>query len=93
MAVATKKELMEQHKQGLIKPVASYGLSNTGGLAIIEADDEKVFGYSSYGQDEIKHTDYFYVKVNYTSQGRGFFKVGQLTIYLDECMRINQGGY
>lgn len=86
----TKAELMKAVRKGELKPIASCTLSNTGGIAICYIDDysEKVFGYMAYGQEEIATKDFFFVKMNTESSGRQFFKVGQLKIYLDECMRL-----
>ena len=88
----TKAELMKAVRDGELQPIASHTLSNTGGIAICYMDDysEKVFGYMAYGQKikEMASKDFFFVKINTENSGRQFFKVGQLKIYLDECMRL-----
>lgn len=86
----TKRELIDNHKRGQLVPIASYPLSNNGGIAICYMDDysEKVFGFMAYGQDAVQSKDYFYVKINNAGRDSANFKVGQLTIPLSGCMRI-----
>ena len=61
--------------------IACYTLTNCGGLAIYEADDERVL--VGYNTDEPK-----WLAVEYDDDGRAWFGWGGREIYLDECVRV-----
>lgn len=63
------------------KVIACYTLTNCGGLAIYEADDERVL--VGYNDDEPTWS-----AVEYDDDGRAFFGWGGREIYLDECVRV-----
>lgn len=67
------------------KFIAVYGLSNTAGVGILDANDEKVVYIDACGKQ--RHS-----KVYFTTSGRAYFLyAGTFRIYLDECLRTRTG--
>lgn len=60
---------------------ASYGLSNSGGIALYEYDGDEIV-IAGFNTDKPRG-----YRLYYLVSGRAYFKWGRLRIFLDECMR------
>jgi hypothetical protein len=80
----TRKEVLNQYLNNEITPIATIGISNNCGIAILdilnEGMEEKVFGI--YGNNEV-----FKRKLYFDKNDEAFFKLGSLTFYLNEAIR------
>lgn len=69
------------------KPIAVYGISNWGGLEILDIEygvDDYVISRFNFGEpEEVIHK----TKINYNSN-HPTFRVGRYLIRLDECMSV-----
>lgn len=85
--IAEKKELIKRYEAGELQELAAAHISNVAGVVLVEWDDEAVFGFIQVMDGE---KDYFRRKLEYTTaeEPRPFFRVGSLTFYLDQFMRI-----
>ena len=70
--------------------LATYGLSNTSGIAIYEkaeyynSDDEIII--AGYNYDKPRAYKVYYEM----STDRVFFRFGRIKVYLDECLLVNR---
>lgn len=82
----TRKEILNQYLNHELQPIASIGIANNYGIAIldilVDGMDEKVLGI--YGNKNV-----FKRKVYNDQEGFAFFRIGTLRYYLHEAMRIN----
>lgn len=82
----TKEQKAEYQKK---EPIAVYGMSNFGGIAIIDI----IYGINDYivwydSQIDIEKRKIHISKVYYSENG-GFFKpYGSLYVKLSECLRV-----
>lgn len=86
----TKEELLEYADK---KPIATHHLSNCGGVAILDVIYGINYGVVYQYYDEAPA----YAEIEYEVTGeqedeseviRSYFKVGEMKIYLDECIRV-----
>lgn len=65
-----------------MKYIGGWVLSNQGGVGVIEVEEDymKVQHY----EDEPET-----VEIQYDEDGESYIKVGQLELYLNECIRFN----
>jgi hypothetical protein len=60
--------------------IAGWTLSNFGGVGVIDMDGDAML--IQYYDDEPET-----VEIQYDEEGEAFIEVGQLVLYLNECMR------
>lgn len=81
----TRKEVLNQYLNNEISPIAIIGISNNSAIAILDilndGMDEKVFGI--YNSNEV-----FKRKLYFDKNDEAYFRLGSLTFYLNEAMRI-----
>lgn len=65
------------------KPIATYCLSNCGGVEILDVTDETVDW--RYYDDEEGTSE---IEYDTSEEARAFFMIGEMKIYLDECMKV-----
>ena len=76
----------EKAKYKDAKAVATYCLSNLGGIEILDI----LYGIDDYVVVRYYGESYHRVKINYTMSGRSYFRIGAYRIYLDECMKVRR---
>lgn len=62
------------------KFIAGWTLSNHGGVGVIEMTDESMT--IQYYDDEPEE-----VEIQFDKEGESFIQVGEITLYLNDCMR------
>ena len=65
------------------QPIAVYTMSNWGGIEILDI----LYGIDDYVVARYYGKSYHKVKINY-GVNHSSFRIGRLTIRLDECMRV-----
>ena len=75
------KEMKEKYKDA--KPIATYCLSNWGGIEILDI----LYGIDDYVVSRYYGKELHCNKINYGVK-HSSFRIGRLTIRLDECMRV-----
>ena len=69
-----------------MKVIATYCISNHGGIAIHDIDSDNVnFSYFDNKPED--------AEIEYDDNSDVYFKCGELIIYLSECMRVNWKGF
>lgn len=61
--------------------IGIWTLSNHGGVAVYEMDDESMT--IKYYDDEPET-----VEIEWDDEGEAYIQVGEITLYLNECMRV-----
>lgn len=83
----SKKLLTEWYYEGKLKERAYYGLSHREKVAIIDINEDYVFGYiASPNNDTIK---FFKVKVHINHIGDTSFRVANNTYNVEDFLRVN----
>lgn len=76
----TKEEIKQYENK---EPIGIYTLSNWGGIEILDI----LYGIDDYVVARYYGKSYHKVKINY-GVNHSSFRIGRLTIRLDECMRV-----
>ena len=82
----TKKTILNQFLNNELQPIAMIGVTNNLSIAILDilndGMNEKVLGV--YGNNEV-----FKRKLYFDKNDEAFFKIGSLTFFLNEAIRID----
>ena len=81
----TKKQYMEEHKNGEIRTIGYLNLCNYGGIGILDYDFEQIMVYCDNGESKTYHL----VKVYFDSNsGDEYFKIKGMKYYLNEFLKM-----